>query len=399
MKLLFVHDHVFEVSGSEVRSQQFSYDILRRYLEIFSSITFVGRCAKRTGLAGLPAASGPGVDFVFLESIASLRSHIGLRQRQARILDNLIHCHDGMIARLPSEYGLMAAREARRIGSAYSLEVVGCAWDALWNYGGLKAKLYAPWIFRKMRAEVGEAQRILYVTNSFLQRRYPPKECARVYSVSNVSLACSNESVLTRRLERIGCSKAVIKIGTIASLKTRYKGIQTAIAALALLGATEIDFEYHVLGAGDPSEYMLQAERLGIRSKVFFDGVLPAGRDVLGWLDDIDVYVQPSLTEGLPRALIEAQSRGCPALGSAVGGIPELLVPEMLFEAGNAEALSKRLAELLSNERILVREAERNVCVAKNFDSDLLSLRRREFLLALASATTNGPKLARIRHL
>ena len=46
---------------------------------------------------------------------------------------------------------------------------------------------------------------------------------------------------------------------------------------------------------------------------------------VFEWLDTIDLYVQPSLTEGMPRAAIEAMSRGCPVVVSDVGGLKNLV--------------------------------------------------------------------------
>ena len=63
------------------------------------------------------------------------------------------------------------------------------------------------------------------------------------------------------------------------------------------------------------------------------------------WLDGLDIYIQPSFQEGLPRALVEAMSRGLPALGSSVGGIPELLPSYCLHEPGD----SSKLAELLTD--------------------------------------------------
>ncbi len=53
--------------------------------------------------------------------------------------------------------------------------------------------------------------------------------------------------------------------------------------------------------------------------------------DVFNWLETIDIYTQPSRQEGLPRALIEAMSRGLPAFGARTAGIPELLEKEFIF--------------------------------------------------------------------
>lgn len=67
------------------------------------------------------------------------------------------------------------------------------------------------------------------------------------------------------------------------------------------------------------------AGRLGVADRVTFVGTVPAGAAVRAHLDAADLVVVPSRTEGLPRALIEAMARGLPAVGTTVGGIPELL--------------------------------------------------------------------------
>ncbi|MCI0417313.1 glycosyltransferase family 4 protein, partial [bacterium] len=47
--------------------------------------------------------------------------------------------------------------------------------------------------------------------------------------------------------------------------------------------------------------------------------------DAVRFMSAIDVLVQPSLSEGLPRAILEAMSLSKPVIGSGVGGIPEII--------------------------------------------------------------------------
>ena len=151
MKILFVNDHIFQTKDGLAYSDKFPYHILKRYIDVFSHITFVARSNENKDIEKIPLASGEGVDFIFLENISSVKSHFGLRQRNEKIIENLVKEHDGVIIRLPSEYGLLTAKIANRLNSKWAIEVVGCAWDSLWNYGGLKPKLYAPIIFTKMK--------------------------------------------------------------------------------------------------------------------------------------------------------------------------------------------------------------------------------------------------------
>ena len=100
---------------------------------------------------------------------------------------------------------------------------------------------------------------------------------------------------------------------------------------------------------------------------------------MLEFFDTLDIYVQPSKTEGLPRALVEAMSRGCLCMGSKAGGIPELLESNYVFNKGCV----KGIVEILKNvsEVSLNKQAIRNFEEAKKYDSDFLKEQRRQFIL------------------
>ena len=55
--------------------------------------------------------------------------------------------------------------------------------------------------------------------------------------------------------------------------------------------------------------WMQEAKKMNVSNFIQFDGTLPSGQKVYDWLDEVDIYLQPSFQEGLPRALIEAMSR------------------------------------------------------------------------------------------
>ena len=385
MNLLFVLDHIFLTRGDTVYSNTFSYEFLERYVDLFSQVTVVARQRAIDRMPSVPVASGPGVRFVFLESIASPYAFFGRRQRHAKILGSLIAAHSALIVRLPSEFGLMAARAARRMQKAYLAETVGCAWDAMRHYGGWQARLYAPLLFWRMRRAVRHAGFVLYVTDYFLQRRYPPSPQAKTAAVSDVLLPENGPEVLSRRLEKIRMAGAKVVIGTIANLDLRYKGVDTAIKAAALLKAGGMDVEYRIVGEGAAEPHRVLAQGLGIESSLVFEGK-KRHEDVFAWFDAIDLYVLPSMTEGLPRSLIEAMSRACPAVGTTVGGIPELLEPAVLTSPGNAEGLAATIVALAPDAAMMMHQARRNHAEAKRFEKNLLEGRRRAFLSAFRDA-------------
>ena len=88
---------------------------------------------------------------------------------------------------------------------------------------------------------------------------------------------------------------------------------------------------------------------------------LPGQARWAGWLDEAakdrafksaDLFAMPSLSEGLPVALLEAMARGLPIVVSRVGGVPEVAtdgVDAVLVEPGNSAELASRLGDLVED--------------------------------------------------
>ena len=68
-------------------------------------------------------------------------------------------------------------------------------------------------------------------------------------------------------------------------------------------------------------------------------------------LTDSDIYIQPSLQEGLPRAVVEAMSTALPCIGFNTGGIPELLEPEYIVKLKNVDGIVQRIKILEDIEK------------------------------------------------
>lgn len=185
-------------------------------------------------------------------------------------------------------------------------------------------------------------------------------------------------------MSKINSNLIPIRLGLIGTLKTRYKGIQTVFQALAKIQDSLSFIEFHVLGPGDTSPWVREAEAYGIDSVVRFDGTLPPGEKVMRWLDSIDIYLQPSFKEGLPRALIEAMSRGCPAIASNCAGIPELLSADCLIDPGDSNRLAQLVKTACSDIEWRRTQAINNFNESAKYSSDFLMEKRISFWRELA---------------
>jgi glycosyltransferase involved in cell wall biosynthesis len=137
------------------------------------------------------------------------------------------------------------------------------------------------------------------------------------------------------------------------------------------------------------------AARLGIKSQTRFLGQLASGRAVRDFLDSVDVFVMPSRQEGLPRAMLEAMARGCPCIGSNIGGIPELLVAEDLVPPNDPEVLARKIMEVTADPQRMKAMSARNLAKAKQFDPEALRDVRRAFYQYVRDHSANNAKSER----
>ena len=98
---------------------------------------------------------------------------------------------------------------------------------------------------------------------------------------------------------------------------------------------------------------------------------------IFAWLETIDLYLQPSKQEGLPRAVVEAMSCACPVAGARTGGIPELVDEEWIFRPGDVKDICRILQKAATED--LSRQAQRSFQVATRYEKDRLEQLRGEF--------------------
>jgi glycosyltransferase involved in cell wall biosynthesis len=144
------------------------------------------------------------------------------------------------------------------------------------------------------------------------------------------------------------------------------KGIDHLLRAASLVVR---DHDCHILIAGegrDRSQLEATAQHLGVSNSVHFIG---HRADVPNLLAAADVFVLPSLWEGMSNALLEAMAVGVPVIATAVEGSKELIRPNetgLLVSTANSDELAEAIrrtlampvqsAEMALRAQVLVRE-------------------------------------------
>ncbi len=147
-----------------------------------------------------------------------------------------------------------------------------------------------------------------------------------------------------------------IKSGKISIVSTgrlvKLKGFDYAIRAIASLINLFPYIEYQIIGAGDEFENLsLLIQSLKLENNVFLLG-LKSRAELRDCLNQADIYLQPSLTESLCKAVMEAASMGLPIIASQVGGIPEIIndgINGLLTTPGDVESIIEAMKFLINN--------------------------------------------------
>lgn len=135
-----------------------------------------------------------------------------------------------------------------------------------------------------------------------------------------------------------------LRVITAAQLIER-KGLRHLIAALT-------DRESLTICGTGPQEAELRSLAVSLKAPVHFAGAVKP-EDMPGRLNDSDIFVLPSLQEGLPLALLEAMAAGLAAIATPVGGIPSVIRDGqngLLVPTGDAPAIRAALDRLQAPE-------------------------------------------------
>ncbi|MCX5715883.1 MAG: glycosyltransferase family 4 protein [Candidatus Omnitrophica bacterium] len=163
------------------------------------------------------------------------------------------------------------------------------------------------------------------------------------------------------------------RIGAVSRL-SQEKGIHFLIEAFKLL-LDKIDARLIVIGDGPEKAHLEEMARsLGAESKIAFTGW---AEDPIKYMATMDIFVLPSIFEGLPNSILEAMACGVPVIASDLaGGVREIItnrVNGILIAPSSAPAISEAVYDLLTDREKMQRIARKGLETVKRFDIGLIS--------------------------
>jgi glycosyltransferase involved in cell wall biosynthesis len=286
-----------------------------------------------------------GVDVTILDE--AVLSAFQLTRRLTRLLRDrkidLLHMHkykDGVL-------GTIAANHA---GVPHLVRTMHGMAEPMVGWNRLKSRVYHAvdrWLLRR------SADLIIAVSRRMAEELrdsgFRPTMVTCIHNgldVGQVRAARTREEV--RR--ELGIGSDVLLIGTAGRLSP-VKGQAGLLRAAARILETD-QARFLIVGEGPlGSQLLSQAQELGIDHACHFVG---PRSDVFDFMAAMDIFVLPSLSEGIPMALLEAMTLGTPVVAASVGGIPEVIrhrVNGLLVPAGDDQALADACLELARDPR------------------------------------------------
>ncbi|MDY6989131.1 MAG: glycosyltransferase family 4 protein [Thermodesulfobacteriota bacterium] len=295
-----------------------------------------------------------------IDPLQDLRALFSLWRLFVREEPHIVHTHT-------SKAGILGRLAAKMAGVPYIVHTPhGHVFYG--HFGPLASKLFL--VIERLMATITdrmvaltEVEKEDYMAFSVCSR----KKLHTIHSGVDIAPYVGAHVQVEDKKRALGLDPNALVVGTVGWLLP-IKGPMYLLRAMKGLWQSHPHTMLVYVGKGDMEQVLKEEARLmGGSDRVLF----------LGWRDDIpeimqclDVFVLPSLNEGMGRVLVEAMAAGKPVVASRVGGILDLVKDGLngfLVEPGNPGALCDAIRKLLSDKRLRANMGRQGRNRAKDF--------------------------------
>ncbi len=287
---------------------------------------------------------------------------------------------DAICIDLPGEMGFFAALVCRLRGRKYFVRVLG-DWgktiylDHQGSFSGRVKSFVGDWMARTV---VSGAELALFQGRELFEKY--ASQTRDIAKKDMVHSTLSTEMFYQRANMALPSPLRLITVSRLVPLK----GLDILLKAMQLLAEQKIEVEWWCVGDGPARQAIEQcAAELGQAEKVKFLGNIPNGPELYRLYQAADIFVLPSLTEGISQSLLEAMAHSLPAIASDVGGIPGVLtnnVHGLLVPPGDPVALAAAIRKLAEQPMLVAQLQQAGFARAQNFRADILRQSFREMI-------------------
>jgi glycosyltransferase involved in cell wall biosynthesis len=374
-----IEQHFLEIEGKVYTDIAFDYKYWQEYLEVFDEVQPIARVGRSKKVpSGWVRADGARVKFHKVYDYLGFWDFLKSFPRVLRDCRNALHEPSCVLLRM-GNITIMCWLVLLCQKRPYAFEGIGHAGIApakVKNVQFLKLGYFIGWVLHYLCRMVASHAVCASYVSKYVQRLYPTRT-GQEWIFSSVKLPPEAFASPRQESDFQHNSKRILSVGRVEP----EKGHHILIKALAELKRRGVPtFRLDIVGPGSQIPLLTKlAFDEGIGDRVNFMGQVPPGSSLWAIMDQADLFILPSLTEGLPRALIEVMARGIPCLGSRTGGVPELLPDEWLVTPGNPTNLADLIQQCINSPRQLSQMSSTVIEIAKKYRYDEMQRQKLEF--------------------
>jgi len=376
----------------------YGYSFFQRYLNVFEEIRIVAHVSNATDeeVRNMLQVDGPGIEFY---DIIWPHGKIGYIKQFFKIRRQVKRCYNGCdvaLLRIPDQLAFQVFR-ALYNKIPCGVEVTSNSWEFFApgaTNGLLRPLLRFLWDYEQKRV-CRLANGTSYVTQSSIQKRYPPSKWAidsfdentRYYSTSYSN---ADPGIYRGCLPREYGSEALMHLRLLhisGQLKGRAKGHKELIEACCQLKKNGYDVECILVGKGQLDKDIVRLVEMN-DLKVTYAGFITA-EQIKELFMTSDMFVFPSYREGLPRVVVEAMASGIVCIASDIAGNRELLDSEVLVPVMKWKELADKISFFAQRPAEMTKQSIRNIAESQKYSKDNLTARRNKFYSFLRGLADN----------
>ncbi|MEO5919636.1 MAG: glycosyltransferase [Pseudolysinimonas sp.] len=352
------------------------------YATAFGEVTIVGRTAQwHAGAADIPV-TGSGVDARLVRGYSGFVGLVSALPALWKQFSRLGDSSSIFIGRPPEPLSLLLFLRARAV-KARHIAVVATEPEQFMRgvVPGPVGRLAGRALGGAVRHVVRNSVAVVYVTQEWLQSRYPATAGTPTIGRPNVVLSDADFARRPRRVPRSESGFALVSIGNVNS---RAKGAEDLVKVVEELRRAGHDATLRVAGGGSRLSLLRRhASRQGLAEHVHFEGHVSSRAQIRDLLDHADVYLTMSRAEGLSRSTVEAMARGLPVVSTRAGGISELVRAQQLVPIGDPSAAARAIVAIVRDRHAYAEASTASLTAARAAASSAEPQRLSEFLSAL----------------
>lgn len=382
MKLLFSCDDYCYCANGKYYLREFGDVLIKSYLNVFDSIRVAVRTkyvsSDELGIYNIPIDDR--VEIYPLPFFQGPKQYFSVYTKTKKMLRNVTDGCEAALMRMPSSIAYTVLYKVKERGMPYGIEVVANPKEIACS-GGLKKYVIWNILHKNLSRACADSDCISYVTEHALQKVYPALKPGH-YETHYSSVNLDND-LFTGHRDGFHAPFTICHVSNRVSYTG--KGHDVLLKVASNLHKRGYDIRVKIAGDGVGVNYFKDmSASLGIADKVDFVGFLMKN-ELKNFLLSSDLMLFPTLSEGLPRAIIEAMAVGLPCLSTPVGGIPELLQTDCLFAPDDIDGFTFKIEQLINNRTVYVEHSKKNFEKSLEYSSDILAQRRVALYNALKS--------------